>query len=147
MLCSYCHTEVLWLNSVQFKMVSALGRVHIYMLSTLSHRSLASVAFESFRVSLTDNGPVLSFQGRSYSDSFFHASLLKVNGVMVSLALCQQVVSQALQHFRSSKTQAICDDCFAQQSICSSISLHSGMSTGVFEADVDCWHIPVWAFQ
>ena len=36
------------------------------MLSTLSHGSFANVAFESFSVSLTDNGPLLSFQGRSY---------------------------------------------------------------------------------
>ena len=44
----------------------------------------------------------------------------------MSLALCQQVVSQAPQHFRPFETQATYDGCFAHQSICSVISLHSG---------------------
>ena len=48
-----------------------------------------------------------------------------------SLALCPQVVTQAPQHFRSSETQASCDGCFARQSICSVVSLHSGMSRAV----------------
>ena len=58
---------------------------------------------------------------------------------LMSLALCPQVVSQASQHFRSSKKQATCEGCFARQSVCSVVSLHSGMSvqestpTGVFE--------------
>ena len=47
------------------------------------------------------------------------------------LALCPQVVSQAPQHFRSSEKQAICEGCFARQSICSTISRHSGMSGAV----------------
>ena len=46
----------------------------------------------------------------------------------MSLALCPQVVSQASQHFRSSKNQATCEGCFACQSICSVMSLHSDMS-------------------
>ena len=47
---------------------------------------------------------------------------------VVSLALCPQVVSQVLQRFRSSETQATCDGCFTLQSVCSVISLHSGRS-------------------
>ena len=68
---------------------------------------------------------------------------------MVSLALCPQVVSQAPQHFTSSETQATCDGCFARQSVCSAISLPSGMSRAVdpqkfSKVDVDHRHIPVW---
>ena len=46
----------------------------------------------------------------------------------MSLALCLRVVSQAPQHFRSSEKQATCEGCFARQSICLVISLHSSMS-------------------
>ena len=49
----------------------------------------------------------------------------------MSLALCPQVVSQASQHFRSSEKQATRDGCFARQSVCSVVSLHSGMSKAV----------------
>ena len=54
-----------------------------------------------------------------------YAYLLQIINGMMSLALCSQVVSQAPQHFRSSEIEATCDDCFAHQSICSVISLHS----------------------
>ena len=62
------------------------------------------------------------------------------------LALCPQVVSQASQHFRSSKQQAICVGCFARQSVCSVVSLHTGMSRAVHpqefpKVDVDHRHI------
>ena len=43
------------------------------------------------------------------------------------MALCLQVESQAPQHFRSSKMQAICDGSFARQSVCLVVSLYSGM--------------------
>ena len=67
----------------------------------------------------------------SLEEASFHASLLQaIDGVMSS-ALCPQVVSQASQHFRSSEKQATCEDCFARQSICSIVSLHSGMSGAV----------------
>ena len=51
---------------------------------------------------------------------------------------------------RPSKTQATFDGCFARQSICSVISLHSGMCRAVhpqevLKVDVDHRHIPVWA--
>ena len=68
---------------------------------------------------------------------------------VMSLALCPQVVSQAPQHFRSEKL-ATCEGCFARQSICSVVSLPSGMSSAVHpqefrKVDVDHRHIPVWA--
>ena len=49
----------------------------------------------------------------------------------MSLALCPQVVSQASHHFRSSEKHATCEGCFARQSVCSVVSLHSGMSRAV----------------
>ena len=75
-----------------------------------------------------DDGP-LSFQGRSSSTSSFSTSLLQVIDGVMSMALCPLVVFQAPQHFRSSEMQATCEGCFACQSICWVISLHSGMST------------------
>ena len=57
--------------------------------------------------------------------------LLQVNTGVVSSALCQQVLSQAPQQGRSSEMQAACDGCFARQSVCSVISLHSSMSWAV----------------
>ena len=101
-------------------------------------------------VRLTDDGPLSSFQGRSSSASSFNASLLEVIDGMMSLASCPQVVSQASQHFRPSEKQATCGGCFARQSVCSVVSLHSGMSRAVHpqefsKVDVDHRHIPVWA--
>ena len=66
----------------------------------------------------------------------------------MSLALCPQVVSQAPQHFRFSEKQATCEGCFARQTICSVITLHSGMSRAVHtqefsKVDVDHKHITV----
>ena len=66
------------------------------------------------------------------------------------LVLCLQVVSQASQHFRSSEKQAACESCFARQSVCSVISLHSGMSRAVHpqefsKVDVSHRHSLVWA--
>ena len=58
----------------------------------------------------------------------------------MSLALCPQVVSQAPQHFRSLKTEAVCDGCFARQSICSVISLHAGTSKAVSPQELCCCH-------
>ena len=85
----------------------------------------------SSNVRLTDDGRLSSFQGRSSSASSFHASLLQaIDGVM-SLALCPQAMSQSPQHFRSFEKRATCEGCFARQSICSVISLHSGMSRAV----------------
>ena len=72
-----------------------------------------------------DDGPLSSFQGRSSRASCFHASLLQAIDWVMSSALCPQVVSQASQHFRSSEKQATYEGCFARQSVCSVISLHS----------------------
>ena len=49
----------------------------------------------------------------------------------MSLALCPQVVCQVPHHFRSSEKQATCESCLTRQSICSVVSLHSGMSRAV----------------
>ena len=51
----------------------------------------------------------MPFKGRSSSASSFYASVLQAISGVMSLALCPQVVSQAPQHFRSSKKQAICE--------------------------------------
>ena len=61
---------------------------------------------------------------------------------MMSSALCSQVVSQASQHFRASEKQVICEVCIARLSVCSVISLHSGISRVVYpqefsKVDVD----------
>ena len=101
------------------------------MRSAPSLKSFPNVVFHGFdygsNVRLTDDGPLSSFQGRSSSASSVHASLLQAIDDVMSLALCLPVVSQAPQHFRSSEKQATCEGCFARQSICSVISLHSGM--------------------
>ena len=82
---------------------------------------------------VSPTSPFSSIQGRSSSASSFHGSLLQAIGGVMSLALCPQVVSQALQRFGSSKKQTTCEGCFARQSICSVISRYSG--TGVFEGE------------
>ena len=90
---------------------------------------------------LIDYGPLSSFQGRSFSASSFHASFLQVIDGMMCLALCPQVVSQAPQHFRSSEKQATCEGCFTRQSICSVVSLHSGMSRAVHPQEFSKVHV------
>ena len=47
------------------------------------------------------------------------------------LALCPQVVSQTPQLLRYSERKATCYDCFARRSVCSVISLDTGMSRAV----------------
>ena len=51
--------------------------------------------WNSSKVRLIDNGPLLSFQGRSSNASSFHTSLLQVIDGVMPLAFCLQVVSQA----------------------------------------------------
>ena len=115
-------------------------------LSEVPERCLWNVS----NVLLTDDGPLSSYLGGSFSASSFNASLLQeINGV-VSLTLCQQAVSQVPQHFGSSEKQANCEGCFSSQAICSVASLHAGMSRavhpqGILKVDVDHRHIPVWA--
>ena len=110
--------------------IYALEKAH--MCTTPSFRSFPDIALETgpmTNVHLIDDNPLLFFQGRSSScsTSSFLASLLQAIDGAMSLALCQQVVSQALQHFKSSEKQATCEGCFACQSVCSVISLHSAM--------------------
>ena len=109
-------------------------------------------------VLLTDNGPLSSYLGGSFSASSFNASLLQaINGV-VSLALCPQVLSQVPQHFRSSEKQATYEGFFYPPGYllgrfpsCRLVaSLHAGMSRavhpqGILKVDIDHRHIPVWA--
>ena len=51
----------------------------------------------------TASDPFSSFQQRSSSVFSFYSSLLQTTDVVVSLALCLQVMSQAPQHFKSFK--------------------------------------------
>ena len=77
-----------------------------YALHPVSQKFPQRCLWNGSNVRLTDDGLLSSFQGRSSSASSFHASLLQeIDGVM-SLALCPQVVSQASQHFRSSRSKA-----------------------------------------
>ena len=86
--------------------VYALGKVH--MRSTLSHRSFPKVAFETV--------PMFVWPTMALSRPFKEDNLAlplstplssRCDGV-VSLALCpEQVISQAPQHFRSSKKLAV----------------------------------------
>ena len=103
------------------------GKVHMH--SILSQKFPQRCLWNSPNVRLIDNGPLSSFQEGFLSASSFRDSLLQViNGAMF-LALSPRVMSQAPQHFRSSKMQAIYDGYFPNQSICLVISLHSGMSS------------------
>ena len=101
-----------------------------YTLHHASQKFSQPCLWNSSYVRLTDDGPLSSFRGRLSSASSFHASLLQEIVGVVSLALrplVLVVVSLAPQHFRSSKKQATCKDCFARQCICLVISLHSRM--------------------
>ena len=116
-------------SSVQFypRWYYALGKAPNYALHPVSQTFPQRRLRNGSNVRLTDDGPFSSFQGRSPSASSFHAFLLQPIKSVMSLALYAQVVSQAPQHFRSSKQQAISEGCFAPP-IWSVISLHSGMS-------------------
>ena len=122
---------------------------HLHALHPVYQRFLLCYLSISSSVGLIDNGPHLSFQGRSLSTSSFHTSLIQAMDGVMSSALSPQVVSQAPQHFRSSETQATRDNCFACQSVCSVISLDSGMSRTVdaqkcLKVAVKHCHISVW---
>ena len=101
-----------------------------YALHPVSQKFPQRCLWNGSNVRPTDDGPLWSFRGRSSSASF-HASLLQAIDGAMSLALCPQVASQASQHFRSSKKQGTCEGCLSRQSICSVISLQSGMSRAV----------------
>ena len=135
----------------------------LYMRSTPSLRSFSNAVFETVPVSMGDDGPHLSFQGRSSSNSSFHASLLLATDGVMPLALCPQVLSTATCdgcftrlstccHFPSQRHvqgstpaslpaqsfpfTAACPAQHACQSTCSVISLHSSMSSAA--------HLPVY---
>ena len=96
-----------------------------YELHPVSQKFPQRCLWNGSNVRLIDDGPLSSSQGRSSSASFFNDFFLQaIDGVM-SLALCQRVVSQAPQHLRSSEKQVTCEGCTACQCICSVISLHS----------------------
>ena len=91
---------------VQFSSVPdgiyALEKAH-YAFHPVSQKFPQCCLWNGSNVPLSDDDPLLSFQRRPSSTSSFHASLLQaINGVMSS-ALYLQEVSQATQHFRSSK--------------------------------------------
>ena len=135
-------------SPVQFKMVSIHSETPIIMRFIPSLKFPQRCLWNSSNVHLIDDDPLSSFQGRSPSTSSFHASLLQVIDGVMSLALCQQVVSQAPQHFRSSDKQATCDGCFARQCIRSIIALRAGVSRAVHpqefsKVDVDDCLLPV----
>ena len=100
----------LMLSSIQFKKVC--------MHSIQPLRGFLSVAFKySSSTGLSDDGSFSAFQGTLSSPSFSCASLHQaVNDVMI-LALRTHITSQAPQHFRSSKTQTICDSCSLSQEV------------------------------
>ena len=117
-------------SSVQIKMVSVRSERPICASPRLSAVS-TTLPLKQFQCCLIDGGPLSSFRGRSPNASSFHAFLLQaIEGVM-SLAFCPLVVSQTPQQFRSSETQATCEGFIARLSVCSVISLHSGMSRAV----------------
>ena len=112
-------------STVQFKVVSMHSEQPIYMCSALPLIGFPSTDLETIPMFVCLMMALSSLEGRQSS------------------ALCPHVVSQAAQHFRSTERQATCDGCFSCYSICSVISLHSGMSTAsgqkstVFEGG--CW--------
>ena len=134
---------LLFLLSVQFTslQLKMCARKCPYVLHLSPQRCL----WKGSNVRLFADGPFLSFQGRLYSASSFHVSLLQtINGVMC-LVLCPHIVSQSSKNLRSSEKQATCESCIVRI-----ISLNSGMSRAVHprefsEMDVDRRHIPVWA--
>ena len=93
-----------------------------YALHPVSQKFSQRCLWNGSSVRQIDDGPLSSFQGRSSSDSSFHAPLLQAIDGVLSLALCPQVASQVPQHFGFSAKQATCEGCFARQSIRSVIS-------------------------
>ena len=99
-------------SSVQ-DILYALEKAHIR--STPFLISFHSIAFETVAMLVWLTTALFRpFQKRSQIASSFYASLLLATDAVMSLELCSQVAFQASQHFRSSKTQATCDGCFAR---------------------------------
>ena len=139
-----CSFSVQCISSVQDS-IYALGKAHIRS-APVSQKYPHCRLWNGSDVPLIDDGPLSSFQGRSSNASSFHASLFQAIDGAMSSALYPQVVSQAPQHFRSSEKQATREGCFSRQSVCSVLSLHSGMSRAVqpqefAKVDVDHWQV------
>ena len=125
------------------------------IVSEVSQKFISEVYLRSFPNSAFETVPMFVWFTMALSHPFNKNRLAFPHSTPLSsrwpTAWCpQQVISQALHHFRSSKIQAICVGCFAHRSICSVIFLHSSMSRAVHplefsKVDVDHWHIPVWA--
>ena len=140
------------LLSLQFSTVKLSSRWHLcarkspYAPHPVSQKYPQRCLWNGPNVRLIDGGPLSSFQWRLSSASFVHASLLRaIDGVM-SLALISQIVSQAPQHFGSSEKQAICEGCFARQSIWFPITLscpgqytHRSFRKGVLITTAICY--------
>ena len=129
--------------SVQFNSRWYLcARKSPYALHSVSQKFPQRFLWNGFNVRLIDDGPLSSFQERSSSTSSFHASLLQVIDVVMSLALCPQVMSQVPQHFRSSEKQATCGGCFA-----ASLSARSFPFTPACPGQYSCTHRSFWRWM
>ena len=96
---------------------------------------------DSSCVCLIDDSPFSSFKRLSRFSCYISTCSLSSRWSMVwcTLALCPHVVSQAsqhfrssrtqsTQHFRSSRTQSTLDSCFDRKSVCLVISFYSSIS-------------------
>ena len=116
-------TVISFMSSDQFSSVQFRSRC--YPCARESPHALHPVTLEfppwclwnNSNVSLIDDGPFSSSQGRSLTSSSFDVSLLRAIYGVMSLALCPQVVSQAPQRLKSSETKAACAGCCARQTI------------------------------
>ena len=117
--------------------IYVLGKAHYitYICTPPHFVSFLNIAFETVPMFIRLMMTLLSFQNsRKTMEHCFLFPCLSPPGDSscdVLGTVCQQVVFPALQHFRSSEMQAICVGCFSHLSICSVISLHSGMSNAV----------------
>ena len=111
--------SLVWLllnSQLSLKMVCMCSGKPIIMNSTSSLRRPPSVYIIGFQCWSDRRWPFFLL-GRLLSTSSVYASLLQVmEGVRFFLALCPHVESWAPQHFRSSRTWATCEGCFACQS-------------------------------
>ena len=122
-----------------------------YYVSQLTSLTSLYLSNHVVNFSRIDDGPLLSFQGRSSSYSYVHASLFQATDRVMSLALCPQVVSQAPQHFRSSETQATCEGLLCPP-VCllghfpslRLVRVRAIHRQEFLKVDIDHWHIPIW---
>ena len=124
------HSKMLFGNSV-LDGIYVVRKVHVRSTLSIDISSFPRAAFETvpmlIRLPMTLSRPFKE-DSRALLPCLY---LLQAINCVISLALCLQLVSQASQHFRSSEKQATCEGCFSRQSVCSVISLHSGMSRAV----------------